>query len=119
MEIGRIQPVKNQQNQMNQTTQNPGSFNREAAHPKAEEQANSNASPTEKDIIKAVDSLNKMFDSAQSHIQFTYHEKLGEYYIKIINDQKNEVIKEIPSKKILDMVAEMKKSIGLLIDEKI
>lgn len=118
MEIVRIQPVTNQQNLMHQSARNSGSFNRES-HPKADEQSNSNVSPTEKDIIKAVDSLNKMFDPAQSHIQFTYHEKLGEYYIKIIDDQKNEVIKEIPSKKILDMVAEMKKSIGLLIDEKI
>lgn len=71
---------------------------------------------TSKELAREVDNLNKFMQS--NHIKFTLHEKLNEYYVQVVDDQTNEVIREIPSKKVMDMVAKMHEMIGLLVDEK-
>jgi flagellar protein FlaG len=38
--------------------------------------------------------------------------------VKVIDNETNEIIKEIPSEKMLDMVAKIEEMIGLIIDEK-
>lgn len=73
---------------------------------------------TSKELVREVDNLNKFMQSSTTHIKFTLHEKLNEYYVQVVNDQTNEVIREIPSKKVMDMVAKMHEMIGLLVDEK-
>ncbi|UQZ84390.1 flagellar protein FlaG [Paenibacillus konkukensis] len=70
------------------------------------------------ELMKSVDALNKLMQPNNTHLSFVLHEKLHEYYVQIVDNKTEEVVKEIPSKKILDMVAEMKSKIGLLIDEK-
>lgn len=73
----------------------------------------------EKDIKRAVDKLNKFLQGEETHIEYERHDKLkNEFIIKIINNDTKEVIKEIPPKKILDMVAEMCKIAGIIVDEK-
>lgn len=62
--------------------------------------------------------INKWLQSTNTHLKFTLHEKLNDYYVQVINDQTNEVIREIPSKKVMDFAAKMHEMIGLLIDEK-
>ncbi|MGG0937245.1 flagellar protein FlaG [Brevibacillus centrosporus] len=65
-----------------------------------------------------VDALNKFTQASSSHLKFTLHEKLNEYYVQIVDDQTNEIIREVPSKKILDFTAKFREMIGILIDEK-
>ena len=48
-----------------------------------------------------------------------FHEKLNEYYVTVIDPQTDEIIREIPPKKMLDMYAAMADYIGILIDEKV
>jgi flagellar protein FlaG len=69
-------------------------------------------------LVKEIESLNKFIQTTSTHLRFTFHEELNEYYVQIVDDQTNEVIREVPPKKILDMVAKMHEMIGLLIDEK-
>lgn len=71
-----------------------------------------------KDVEKQLDVLNKMLEVNSTHIKFILHEELNEYYVQVVNDQTNEVIREIPSQKVMDMVAKMHEMIGLLVDEK-
>ncbi|RNB85226.1 flagellar protein FlaG [Brevibacillus panacihumi] len=73
---------------------------------------------TRADLEREVESLNKFMQSSSTHLKFTLHEKLNEYYVQIINDHDGTVVREIPSKKIMDMVAKMHEMIGLLVDEK-
>ncbi|WNF06281.1 flagellar protein FlaG [Brevibacillus borstelensis] len=70
------------------------------------------------EIESEIAGINKWLQTTSSHIKFTLHEGLNEYYVQVINDQTNEVIREIPSKKVMDMVAKMHEMIGLLVDEK-
>ncbi|RKD24249.1 hypothetical protein BEP19_07545 [Ammoniphilus oxalaticus] len=116
MEINRVSPVTNRQLPLDQ----PDSKERSKEEKQADREQDMVAKQpaTEKDMARAVEGLNKMFESAHTHIQFTYHEELGKYYVQII-DENDEVIKEIPSKKILDMVTEMGKALGLIFDRKV
>lgn len=118
MEVGRIEPASNQYKQTNQSP--PFSNPSQQGNLTQDGDQQNNATPlTEKEVKQAVVGLNKMFDVNQTHLKFNYHEKMGEYYIQVIDDRRNEVIREIPSKKILDIVASFRDSIGILIDKKI
>lgn len=71
------------------------------------------------DIEQAVDSLNGFIEPLNTNLKFIYHEKLEKYYVTVINVSTEEVIREIPPEKMLDMYAAMAESMGLLVDEKI
>ncbi|KJS19056.1 MAG: flagellar protein FlaG [Clostridiaceae bacterium BRH_c20a] len=80
----------------------------------SEQQRNS-----EEEIISAIESANKHFEIYDKRLEFSIHEKTKEIMVKIIDSNTDEVIKEIPSQKILDMIANMMELAGLLVDEKV
>ncbi|PIC75980.1 flagellar biosynthesis protein FlaG [Sporosarcina sp. P19] len=65
------------------------------------------------------DGMNKFLESANVQLRFKFHEQLNEYYVTIVDPDTEEVVREIPPKKLLDIHAAMKDFIGLLIDHKI
>lgn len=69
------------------------------------------------ELQKAVDKANKVFNDS-THLKFEIHDKTKDIMVKIINDETGEVIKEIPPKKIIDMVAKMCEIAGIIVDEK-
>lgn len=73
----------------------------------------------EKQLNEVIDSINAFMQPSHTSLKFELHEKLNDYYVTIINDETKEVVREIPSKKMLDMYAAMKEFMGLVIDEKI
>ena len=74
--------------------------------------------PKEK-AIKMVGEMNTFLSSADSQLKFQFHEELNEYYVTIIDTTTDEVIREIPSKKLMDIHAAMREFVGLLVDKKI
>lgn len=74
---------------------------------------------TKEKIQQAVDSINEIFEINKSELKFVFHEGLEEYYVQLVDSQTEEVVKEIPSKKILDVFYEMQKLVGMIVDEKI
>lgn len=73
----------------------------------------------EGEVKRAVDKLNKFLQGEVTHVEYERHEVLkNEFIIRIINNETKEVIKEIPPKKILDMVAELCKLAGVIVDKK-
>ncbi|SCY58565.1 flagellar protein FlaG [Lysinibacillus fusiformis] len=73
-----------------------------------------------KDVLQqAVDVVNEFLEINYSSSKFVYHEDLGRYYVTIVNRDTEEVIKEIPPKKLLDAFYEMQKMVGMIVDEKI
>lgn len=91
----------------------------EAINAQAQKQPSSERELSVKEAEKVTDSMNKFLESVDTQLRFKLHDELHEYYVTIIDSKTDEVIKEIPSKKLLDMHAEMKKFLGLLIDRKI
>ena len=73
---------------------------------------------TKKQIEKAVEKLNKFLQGNTSHAQFSMHDKFNEIMIKIIDDNTGEIIQEIPSKKIVDMIAKMCEMVGIVFDKR-
>ncbi|KRQ87067.1 flagellar protein FlaG [Caloramator mitchellensis] len=70
-----------------------------------------------KDIEKAVEKANEYLSNT-THLKFEIHEKTNDVMIKIINDKTGEILKEIPPKKIIDMIASMMEVFGIFVDEK-
>jgi len=67
---------------------------------------------------QVVDSLNEIFEINNKSLKFVYHDGLKEYYVQLVNSETDEVVKEIPQKKLLDAYYEMQKLVGMIVDEK-
>ena len=91
---------------------------KEVAPQKHEEQQQQQVLTKEK-TEKVIESMNDFLKESNTHLKFQFHDKLQEYYVAIVDDTTNEVIKEIPPKKLLDMYAAMTDYLGLLVDKKI
>lgn len=75
-----------------------------------------NLSINEDDLIRAVENVNKHHFVEDERLQYEYHEKAQKYVIKIVDTKKNEVIKQIPSQKLLDYAAGLMEYIGMRLD---
>lgn len=88
-------------------------------HPAEQATPEQKAELSKSEAKKLTEGMNKFLDSVNVQLRFKFHEKLNEYYVTIIDPETEEVIREIPPKKLLDIQAAMKDFIGLLIDKKI
>ena len=68
---------------------------------------------------KMTESLNKFLETTSTKLRYEYHEKLNKYYVTLVDKQTDEVVQEIPNKKLMDMHAAMLDFVGVLIDRKI
>ncbi|WP_028393548.1 flagellar protein FlaG [Bacillus cihuensis] len=75
--------------------------------------------PSKKQIQDIIESLNKFMKPTHTSVRFEFHEKLNEYYVKVVDDETDETVREIPPKKLLDFYAAMTEFIGMIVDEKI
>ena len=66
-------------------------------------------------IKRVIDQMNTLSDSTAV---FGYHEDTHRITIKIVDKETDEVIKEFPPEKMLDMVAKTWELLGLMVDEK-
>lgn len=69
---------------------------------------------SKKDLADAVKKLNNFLKDERTHAEYSIHEDFHTVMIKIIDDNSKQVVLELPSKKILDMVASMMRQVGLL-----
>lgn len=72
----------------------------------------------EKDVKKVADTLNKLFEGTSTNIEYEVVGKSKQLAIKIVDSKTKEVIKEIPSKKIIEMIDKFCELAGLMVDEK-
>jgi flagellar protein FlaG len=70
-------------------------------------------------LEKKIEAMNKFVQPLSTSVSFEFHEKLQEYYVQIVDDKTNEVVREIPSKKFLDMYAAMVDHMGIFVDKKV
>lgn len=73
----------------------------------------------EKDVKSAAEKINKLMEGSSTHIEYEVHDKFkDDIIVKIVDNDTHKVVKEIPPKKILDMVAKLCELAGVLIDQK-
>ncbi|KEI10683.1 flagellin [Clostridium sp. K25] len=74
----------------------------------------------EYEICEAINKINDYLKEEDTHIEYeTYEGFKNQFIIKIVDDVTKEIIKEIPPKKILDLVAEICKLAGVIMDKKV
>lgn len=71
------------------------------------------------EVQKKIEGVNQFLKAANTDLKFNLHESLNEYYITIVDEETNKVVREIPPKKLLDFYAAMMDTLGLFIDKKI
>lgn len=69
-------------------------------------------------LRKAVEKANKTMAIQNRYLEFRIHERTNEIIVCVVDSETKEVIREIPSEKILDMFASMLELAGLLVDER-
>lgn len=69
-------------------------------------------------VKNAIDTANDSLKTSRTSARFKYHETTKQVSIKIIDDVTQEVIKEIPPEKSIEMVEKMLELSGILVDEK-
>ncbi|WP_449537801.1 flagellar protein FlaG [Ferdinandcohnia sp. Marseille-Q9671] len=74
---------------------------------------------SKENVKQVIDSLNKFLEPNATSLKFELHEELNEYYVTVVNNETHEVVREIPSKKILDIYAAMTEFLGFVVDKKI
>ncbi|MFD1020309.1 flagellar protein FlaG [Thalassobacillus hwangdonensis] len=74
---------------------------------------------TKEKAEEVVEGLNDFIDGTDTSLQFVFHDKLEEYYVTVVDSVTNEVVKEIPPKKLLDIYAAMAEKLGFIVDHKI
>ena len=104
-----VEQAKPQANSANGTTKEP--YQGEKYMEKAEKVSDAF-------IRKAVDRVNQTFELEKRSLKFQIHDRLNEVMVKVIDSETQEVIREIPPEKLLDMFASMLELAGLLVDEK-
>ncbi|MDF9409140.1 flagellar protein FlaG [Pelotomaculum isophthalicicum JI] len=70
-----------------------------------------------KDLEQAIDKLNKMSELFNFRLQFRVHKETGRIFCKVVNPDTGEVLREIPSEKILDMIGKIEEMAGLILDK--
>ncbi|MBM7661584.1 flagellar protein FlaG [Bacillus mesophilus] len=75
---------------------------------------------SKEEIEEVVKQMNQfLLQPNRTSVKFQLHEELKEYYVSVIDEASQEVIREIPSKKLLDVYAAMTEFLGLVVDKKI
>ncbi len=69
-------------------------------------------------IKSAVEHANKSMRHAKTKCEFSYHEETKRVSIKVIDEETEEVIREIPPEETLEMLSKMWELAGLMVDEK-
>lgn len=72
--------------------------------------------PSEATINDAVSSANRKME--RTRCEYSYHKETNRVSIKVFDADTNEVIREIPPEKSLDMLQKMWEMAGILVDER-
>lgn len=85
----------------------------------AKAQDESKEAISKEQLEKAVNTMNDFLEVQHKASKFVFHEGLDKYYVKLVDSETEEVIKEIPPERLLDAFYEMQKLTGMIVDEKI
>ena len=74
---------------------------------------------SEEELIKTIEEANKEVILYGRRFEFSIHQETKQIMVKVIDAATDEVIREIPPEKILDLVAALWKISGLIVDERV
>ena len=74
---------------------------------------------TEENLIRSIELANDKVVVFGKRFEFSIHQETKHIMVKVIDVATNEVIREIPPEKILDLIASLWEIAGLIVDEKV
>ncbi|MCI3028105.1 flagellar protein FlaG [Desemzia sp. C1] len=72
---------------------------------------------TMEQLEKAVNKANEHIMGVNTQLQYRIHEGTDRIMVRLIDTESQDVIREIPPEKMLDLVAEIWKRVGLVVDK--
>jgi flagellar protein FlaG len=69
-------------------------------------------------LRNALGKMDEYVRAIYHHLEYDYHERSGEYFVKVIDDETDKVIREIPPEKLLDIYSSLMEMVGLFYDER-
>jgi flagellar protein FlaG len=75
------------------------------------------ATPSLEEVEKAVEDMNKMVESLQRGLNFSVDKDLGDIIIKVVDQQTNETIRQIPSEDMVSLQQRLQEVSSLLFDD--
>ena len=97
----------------------PTEFTQVAPQPIIENRKIDEQEITKEKLQQAVETVNEFLQINHNSSKFVLHDGLERYFIQVVDTQTEEIVKEIPPKKLLDAFYEMQKLLGMIVDEKI
>jgi flagellar protein FlaG len=73
----------------------------------------------EEQKVKSIERALEAVKSHQTSLEMSVHEETNEVVIRVLDKETGELIREVPSEKILDMVSKFMEMNGMLFDEKV
>ncbi|NBI07360.1 flagellar protein FlaG [Senegalia massiliensis] len=74
---------------------------------------------SKEELIHAVNASNESLKMYDKKLEYSIHEKTNTIMVKLVDTETDEIIREIPSEKILDMIGKMWEIAGIIIDERV
>lgn len=75
--------------------------------------------PLTRDIRETLDSLEKLISRFNRRFEFVLDEQINRIVVKVIDRETDKLIKEIPPEEIQHLIARLRETMGLLVDEEI
>ncbi|NLG69166.1 MAG: flagellar protein FlaG, partial [Firmicutes bacterium] len=76
------------------------------------------AAPPRSVVVRTTELLNAILADARRQLKFRVHEGTGRIWVQVIDTRTQEVVKEIPPERYLDLVARIWELVGILVDER-
>lgn len=73
---------------------------------------------SENDFTKALQQLKETAHAFGRRFHFKLHEKTQQYMVQIIDPETNKVLNEVPPEKILNLVAQIRELVGVLVNKR-
>ncbi len=88
-------------------------------HQVEENARESKAKPiSEKQLEKAIEGLNSTLEILDRGLRFDVHKETDRMIVQVVDKGSDEVIREIPPEKMLDLLAQIRDLVGIVVDEK-
>jgi flagellar protein FlaG len=77
-----------------------------------------NNSTSDDELQKSIEKMFKALGGDSTSLKYEVYKATNTIMVKVIDNDTQKVIREIPSEKVLDMIASFSKSVGISVDKK-
>ncbi|BCS80919.1 flagellar protein FlaG [Anaerocellum diazotrophicum] len=115
--VSRIQDSRTKPENIEVSLQNEKGINKEGVNDKFIDK-NDRKEIDEDTLLKMINQANKAFEAKYTRLEFSIHKETHEIVVKVYDKETNELIREIPPEKILDIIAKLWELAGIFVDER-